>query len=75
MHQATFSRTIFLEFYTKACSYIVLTEINVIFCMGGFFVFCFVLGFLLLSSMFQFSSAVYTSTELWFFKPYKIEKM
>lgn len=64
MHHATFSNTVSMEFSIKAYSCIVLMAINVILCM--LFYFC--------HPSSSFINSVYTSTELWFFKPYKIEK-
>jgi len=64
MQHTAFSEMLSLEFSLKAYRRIVLMAINVILCMAFC---CYHLGS-------SFLSVVYTSTELWLFKPYKIKK-
>lgn len=65
MHRVMLSEMFSLKFSWKAYRCIVLMAINVILCMAFYF---YHLGS-------SFLSAVYTSTELWLFKPYKIKRM
>lgn len=64
MHHTTFSEMLSLEFSLKAYRCIVLMAINVLLCV----VFCFY------HPGSNFLTTLYTSTELWLFKPYKIKK-